>query len=397
MTEPTSRRLRAIKLLRFVGIYGWQRTLSKALARTRPVWLRYPFRPSRPATISLIGCGQFAFSGIAYFLQKHRGNAFLSAFDTDPTQAQSLGRYYGFRHVASTPEAVLADPALRLLYVASNHASHTPYAIEGLKRNVDVYVEKPVAVTREQFVQLLQTLHQSTGQLFAGYNRPYAPAIQLLSQRIAACPPDGSFSISCVVNGHQIPQDHWYRHPDEGTRVCGNLGHWLDLTVHLLAHRGAAGRGLPGWMDVAIAYAHPAEPDDNLSVTLTTDCHDVVTLLLTSRCEPFEGISESINVQYTDLIARIDDFRRMTIWQGPAKQTWRFSPKDVGHERAILQPFRAVNRNWSEVELSTLLMLHLTDMVLARQTTSRFHVYQELIRLAADVQPGHSRLLPVTQ
>lgn len=389
MTEPKGRRAQLRKLIRFARIYGWPRAMNKAVARTRvnwrngcPRWARWltAFVPRRPAIISLIGCGQFAFSGIGYFLQKHRGNAFLSAFDTDWAQAQSLGQYYGFRYVTNRPEDVFSRPALRVLYVASNHASHTPYAIEGLRRNLDVYVEKPVAVTRKQLVELLRAQRQSTGRLFAGYNRPYAGAIQLLRERVRTSAPD-AFSLSYVVNGHQIPPDHWYRHPDEGTRVCGNLGHWIDLTIHLLAWRG-----LPDWLDIQIAYANPAEPDDNLNVTLTTNHHDIVTMLLTARSEPFEGISESVNVQYANVIARIDDFRRMSLWQGAEKRTWRFSPKDVGHERAVLQPFESTNRDWREVELSTLLMLHLSDMVLARQITDRFWIHEQLTQLDTDVK-----------
>lgn len=381
MTEPASQLANLRKLIRFAGLYGWRRAINKAVARTRHTGWRNPFVQYRPADVSVIGCGQFAFSGICFFLRKANGNRFLSAFDTDRQRAESLGRYYGFRQVASAPEDVLDNPALTLLYVVSNHASHTAYAVAGLMRHVDVYVEKPVAVTRAQLVELLTALRQSSGRLYAGYNRPYAPAIQILRERVKASAANGAFSISYVINGHQLSPDHWYRNPDEGTRICGNLGHWIDLTIHLFAWRG-----LPGWVDVQIAWANPAEPDDNLTVTLTTDRHDIVTMLLTSRSEPFEGISEFINLQYNDLIARIDDFRCLTVWQGVSKQTWRFSPKDVGHERAVLQPFHTDNRDWHEVEISTLLMLFIRDMVLERQLSSRFELSEQWRGLMADIQ-----------
>ena len=387
---PTDRVADLRKLVRFAGIYGWQRALNKAVARTRvaaPWWeLHNALVAGRPADVSVIGCGQFAFSAICFFLRKANENRFLSAFDTDRQQAESLGRCYRFRQIADTPEAVLDNPALKTLYIVSNHASHTAYAVAGLLRNVDVYVEKPVSVTRAQLVALLVALRQSSGRLYAGYNRPYARAIRLLRERVTSAG-DGAFSISYVINGHRILPDHWYRQPDEGTRICGNLSHWIDLTIHLFAWRG-----LPGWVDVQIACANPAEPDDNLTVTFTTDRHDIVTMLLTSRSEPFEGISESINFQYNDLIARIDDFRRMTVWQGVSKQRWQFSPKDVGHERAVLQPFRTDNRDWREVELSTLLMLFIRDMVLNRRMSARFEFDRELLRLATDVQRN---LLPL--
>lgn len=368
------------KFMRYTALYGWRRTVTKVLGRLRPGWLPVPPPGANSSTISVIGCGQFAFSTLCFFLRKHQGNQFLDAFDTDNPQAETLARQYGFRRVVASVSELLDNPDLKLLYIASNHASHTPYAIQGLNRNLDVYVEKPVAVTRTQLVGLVAALHQSTGRLYAGYNRPYAPAIRLLRQRVVNSTPGGPFSISYHINGHQIRPDHWYRRPDEGTRIAGNLGHWIDLTIHIWAWRG-----LPDWIDIQLAYANPAEPDDNLTVTLTTDRHDLVTMLFTSRSEPFEGVSESINVHVDDIIARIDDFRHMTIWQGARKQSWRFSPKDVGHERAVLQPFKDDNRSWHEVELSTLLMLFIRDAILDSQTATRFAILQELAGLAADV------------
>ncbi|QJW91170.1 Gfo/Idh/MocA family oxidoreductase [Spirosoma taeanense] len=376
------------KLIRFAKIYGWQRALNKAVARTRPTWLRNPFVLRRQAEVSLIGCGQFAFSCVCFYLQKHKGNVFLDAFDLDEKQAESLGSYYGFRNVALTPADVFGNPALRLLYVISNHASHTPYAVEGLKRGLAVYVEKPVSVSYEQFVQLSAARQSATGRLFAGYNRPYSRAIQTLREWLPAQKPGGGFSLSYFINGHVIPPDHWYRRPDEGTRVCGNLGHWIDLTVHIWSWRS-----LPNWIDIRIAYANPAEPDDNLCVTFTTDKQDIVSILLTARSEPFEGISESVNLQYGDLIARIDDFRSLKLWQGSRRLERRYSPKDVGHERAILQPYWTDNRDWEEVEVSTLLMLHIKDMVEAGREASRFDLFQELKRLETDVQ---QKALPLT-
>lgn len=368
------------KLVRFAGIYGWQRAFNKAVARTRPAWLRNPLVVRRRADVSLIGCGQFAFSCICFYLQKHRGNRFLNAFDTDPHQATSLSRYYGFRAVAPTPADLFSNPALRLLYVVSNHASHTPYAIEGLKRGLTVYVEKPIAVSYRQLVQLAAAQQSAAGQLFSGYNRPYSAAIQTIRQCVSTRPA-GSFSINYFVSGHIILPDHWYRRPDEGTRVCGNLGHWIDLTVHIWQWRG-----LPDWIDIQLTCANPGEPDDNLCVAFTTNCHDLVSLMLTARSEPFEGVSETINLQYGDVIAHINDFRTLTLWQGSRKQHHQYRPKDVGHQRAVLQPFHTHNRDWREVNLSTLLMLHIKDMVVARQTTSRFSLSQTLTQFEQAVQ-----------
>lgn len=355
-TNPARPMDRLRKLLRFVAIYGPSRTFFKVAGRLR-------FRPSgwsraRTRDIGLIGCGQFAFATIGYFLQRSFGPRIAVCFDTDHEAARSLAGALRVPHIASDASTLLATPGLRTVYIASNHASHADYAVRALGQGLDVYVEKPIAVTHAQLVNLLRAQRSARGRLFAGYNRPFSAAVRRLR---ALTPIDsaGGITLQCFVVGHQLGPDHWYRRPDEGTRVCGNVGHWLDLLVHMLAWRG-----LPDRLQISITAAADSEPDDNVCIAIRSDRADLFSVTLTSRSEPFEGINETINFQHGQTNCKIDDFRRMKVWQGARVSTHRFWPKDVGHGRAILQPFFSCEgRDWHEVELSTLLMLHVTEMV----------------------------------
>ncbi len=59
----------------------------------------------------------------------------------------------------------------------------------------------------------------------------------------------------------------------------------------------------------------------------------------------------------------------------------KYWPKDVGHNQAITQPFSSVKRDWREVELSTLLMLFIKDMVMAGEQISEFSFSNEWEKL----------------
>jgi len=60
----------------------------------------------------------------------------------------------------------------------------------------------------------------------------------------------------------------------------------------------------------------------------------------------------------------------------------RYWPKDVGHRLAILQPFGQDSpRDWQEVLRSSLLMLHIADMVRTRTRTSVFSFQQGIAEL----------------
>lgn len=344
------------KAWRFLTIYGVGRTLFKILGRTRRS-IPLPDRYENP-DIGLIGGGQFGVATLGYFLIRRFGRRFRWIYDIDPVTAQSAAKVLGAENVAESAEKILTDPKTSHVYIASNHASHTDYAIAALEAGKTVYVEKPVSVSFAQFRGLDRAARRAPGRLFVGYNRPFSTAIRALRDVVDEVP-KGGLSLNCFVSGHVLAPDHWYRDPTEGTRICGNAGHWIDLFVHLIASRD-----LPEIFRIQLLSADPAEADDNFMLSIATDHGDIFSLMLTARSEPFEGINETICFQQGEVIAKIHDFRRMTVWKGPRLRRWRFWPKDAGHKRAALQPFiRGEGRDWEEIRLSTLLMLHIAEMV----------------------------------
>ncbi len=356
------------KLLRFAATYGPRRALTKTFGRLRKGYWRRPSARGRGPGIGLIGCGQFAFSTIAHFV---RGKArIVACYDTDVTAAASLARMYGVSRVSNSADELIADPAIQVVYIASNHASHADYAKAVLGAGKRVYVEKPIAVSHEQLQTLSGAYRGRRNDIFAGYNRPFSQAIKDIRARLPV--PTGPLTLGCFVSGHRLPPDHWYRYPDEGTRICGNVGHWLDLAVHILSWRD-----VPDLWKISIAWSDERYRDDDIAVTLVSERGDLISIVLTARSEPFEGINETINLQWDGVIAKIDDFRSMTIWDNDRRHRHTYWPKDVGHRRAVLQPFGDAHRNWREVELSTLLMLRIAEMVLSGKQSAEMSFANE--------------------
>lgn len=356
------------KLFRFCLIYGPARAFVKAVGRTRwTLRLKLVLAPFKRSDkfIAVVGCGQFAFSTIAFFLTKRHGECIKVALDTDDKAVGSFSACYGADVALTSPESDFLLPGVKLVYVASNHASHTDYALRCLAAGVDVYIEKPISVSREQYGRLRRGILDAQSKVYFGYNRPFSSAIQELKKYIQPT----AFTLNCVVMGHFIQKDHWYRYPSEGTRICGNLGHWIDLSLHLLCRAGGV-----RYIDILIAYSNVETPDDNISVVLTSNRGDLITLTLTAREEPFEGINETIVFQQDGLFVKVDDFRRASFQLGRQRFSRRYWPKDVGHRKAITQPFDGEVRNVNEVLCSTELMLEIMEMVRANKASSRFDI-----------------------
>lgn len=346
------------KVLRFWSIYGAKRTAFKIFGRTRRsgAWLlANPFASTRQ-DVAIIGCGQFAYASIAYVLYSRRGKCIRICFDGDGAASASYARSLGVDQIAASADEAINHPEVRVVYIASNHHSHTEYALMAARAGKDVYIEKPISVTQNQLASLAPQIESFPERFNFGYNRPFSAAIIELRKRLAG--QQGALSLNCYVSGHQLDAHHWYRDPKEGTRICGNVGHWLDLAINLLSVNR-----LPNQFSISLAWADDTVRDDNLCLVLVSELGDIVNIVISSRTEPFEGINETINLQWGRLIAKINDFREMTIWHGSSKSEYRFRPKDIGHHGAILQPFTRNRRDPSEVISSTELMLAIKDMV----------------------------------
>jgi predicted dehydrogenase len=382
-----SRKTGARKILRFFKLYGLMRTVFKVVARSSRVPLVW--RSRSDADIAMVGCGQYAFATIGYFITQKFGARFRWCYDPDSRAADGFARGLRVSHKAVKIGEWLEDPRTRYVYIASNHASHSEYACEALAAGRSVYLEKPVSVTFALLARLeaARQVAEADGRprLFAGYNRPFSGAISQLCA-LSNPRPDQALSLSCFVSGHLIDADHWYRNPNEGTRICGNAGHWIDLFVHLSARRGSerdAGAGMDDKYRLSLLSADTANADDDFALSIASDRGDIFSLMLTARSEPFEGINETINFQQGPVIAKIDDFRRMTIWEGANRRHFRFWPKDVGHSKAILQPFGVAHRQWSEVLDSSILMLAIAEMARNGQSTRTISLVAERARLAS--------------
>jgi predicted dehydrogenase len=273
------------------------------------------------------------------------------------------------------------DQKVKVIYISSNHYTHTDYAIEALNSGKTVYIEKPISTNLDQFYRLNSEVIKSKKNVYVGYNRPFSEAVNKIRD-IANSYKARPISMSCTVVGHKIDTDHWYRRPEEGTRVCGNAGHWIDLFVHMLSWRGDV-LLTPNLFNITLNSGSPDERDDNFSLSISTDQGDIFSLMLTSRSEPFEGINEQIVYQQGDVTARIDDFRAMETWVGHKRKMHKYFPKDVGHEKAILQPFTENGklRSWDEIKLSTLIMLFVTQMVRDGVQLATFDTAAELAKL----------------
>ena len=103
------------------------RRIFKAAGRLR-IELPPLLRRRSPRDIAVIGCGQFAFATIGYFLRSS-GHEIAVCFDVDQRAREWFARAFRVPRVGVNAEEMFETPGVRTVYIASNHASHARYAV----------------------------------------------------------------------------------------------------------------------------------------------------------------------------------------------------------------------------------------------------------------------------
>jgi len=321
---------RVLKVLRYVRLYGPARTLAKVRGQYH-MKRRYDPLPAQAAEpgpgghVGLIGCGNFAFSNIAYYLSRNHGGVLRGAMDVDPHRAASLAGRYGLRYHTNDAGRILADPDIDLVYVASNHASHAEYAIQALQAGKHVHIEKPHVVSTEQLERLCAAMAASKGRVNLGFNRPHSAIGRAIKDCLDA--ESGPAMFNWVIAGHEISPEHWYFKDAEGGRVLGNLCHWTDFVLQLVE----PSRRYP----LAINPTRAAQKDCDIAVTFTFGDGSIAAITFSAKGHTFEGVRERFAAHRGNALVSMDDFKDLTIEVVEKKR--RLSPlfRDHGHEVSI--------------------------------------------------------------
>jgi len=320
------------KFFRYIFLYGLLRTLSKSLYRLDgkiPILVLrvlYSIGKDRSERIGIIGLGNQGFTSIAFFLclsAKRR-----ISFVVDPSyKAKIISRkvlkceYFPSMIEAKKAEKFYGD----ILYIASDHNTHAEYAFDASNVFRRIYVEKPLFVNKNQAL-LFKRIIQRNVELYSGFNRPHTVHFQSMLSNIGK-----TFSVSMIINGHFLAKDHWYRDSNQGTRVQGNLTHWIDLSLRLLFAKKDKLN-----IHISLIAGHL----DDMCVSLS-EGDRLINLLFSANCEPRNGVEEFIHWNSDESIGSIKNFKEIEILTKDGKYDFKKSiRKEVGHREASLAPLQ---------------------------------------------------------
>jgi predicted dehydrogenase len=177
--------------------------------------------------------------------------------------------------------------------IASYHHLHAPLAAEALRRGKDAIVEKPLAVGEDALDELLTALDNApSSRVFTCFQRRYARFNDWIAEDVredAAMP----LHYHCIVYEEPLPERHWYRWPNSGSRLTSNGCHWID---HFLFLNDYA-------TPVSAELRTSRQGGLNASVELANGAF--FTMALTDEGSPRIGVQDVVDVRSESRSARI--------------------------------------------------------------------------------------------
>jgi len=124
----------------------------------------------------IIGCGDVAEIKSGPAFQRVEHSNLVSVMRRNADKAEDFAKRHKVPHWTNSAEDIVANKEINAVYIATPPSTHLEYALQALKANKHVYLEKPMALDAKQAQQIVEAVHNGTGKLSVAHYRRKLPA-----------------------------------------------------------------------------------------------------------------------------------------------------------------------------------------------------------------------------
>jgi predicted dehydrogenase/threonine dehydrogenase-like Zn-dependent dehydrogenase len=301
--------------------------------------------PGTPV-VGCIGAGNYA-TQVLLPAFKSTGAILKSVVSSTGVSAAHAGRKFGFSEVSSDSKNVIESPDITAIVIATRHDSHAKLACAALKAGKHVFVEKPLAITREELETLVQAYEAACLKkegapplLMVGFNRRFAPQIQKVKRLLDGVSEPKTFVMT--VNAGNIPAEHWTQdRMIGGGRIIGEGCHFVDLLRFLSGSPIVSVRAM-----MMGAAARGTSRDDKATFTIGFADGSFGTVhYLANGHKSFP--KERLEVFCGGRVLQLDNFRRLQGYGWPGFQKMNLWRQDKGNAACVAAFIQSIREGTS--------------------------------------------------
>jgi len=282
--------------------------------------------------VGFIGAGTFAQS---YLLPpaKSAGVRLVSVTTTTAVSARSVAEKFGFTEASTDTAALLARPDIDAVVIATRHDSHGEYVAQALEAGKQVFVEKPLAISREELGRISALAATRSDRIMVGFNRRFSDSLLAMKKHFASAAEP--LVMMYRVNAGYIPPENWVQGESQGGRIIGEGCHFIDCMQFM-----CGARPVSVYAAAIGAQNQRTRNADSVSVTIRFSDGSVGTLLYLANGDP------SIPKEYFEVFgggrtAIMTNFRDVVLAQGKKTKVEKFGG-DKGHSEEMRRTLAAM-------------------------------------------------------
>jgi predicted dehydrogenase/threonine dehydrogenase-like Zn-dependent dehydrogenase len=278
--------------------------------------------------LASIGAGAFSRAILLPALKNIKGVNLTGVVTRSGASARAVADKFGFGFASADMEEVLKDENTNTVLVATLHNTHAELVTKALEAGKHVFVEKPLALTMEEY-DMVRTAYEKSGKLLmVGFNRRFAPFVQAMQEHFNTITAPRQVTIR--INAGHLGDGNWQNDPAiGGGRLLGEGCHFIDLGIYLSGSKP---------VDV---YTCQGVGQDVYNVVMRCEDGSTVNVLYTSDGDSAFS-KEQIEVFSNGSIGVIDNYKEAFITTNGKRKKFSTTAQDKGHKNELVAFVRAI-------------------------------------------------------
>jgi predicted dehydrogenase/threonine dehydrogenase-like Zn-dependent dehydrogenase len=174
--------------------------------------------------IGIVGAGNFTKMTMLPVLQNANIKYIVSK---GGLSSKSLSEKHKIQYSSSRYDDILEDKDVDLVVITTRHNLHADMVIGALEAGKNVFVEKPLALNKEELYKIIDAQVKYDKTVTVGFNRRFSPHIQKIKELVPVSSPKNMIA---TMNAGFIPENVWIHDLEiGGGRIVGEACHYIDL------------------------------------------------------------------------------------------------------------------------------------------------------------------------
>lgn len=209
--------------------------------------------------IAIIGAGNFTKMTMLPALKKCDANL-SHIVSSGGVSGTALAKKFGIANSSTDYHAVLKDKNVNTVVITTRHNLHASMVVDALENGKNVFVEKPLALSNEEYEAIKESYKKSSNTITVGFNRRFSPFAAKMKSLLGVS--NSPIHVVTTMNAGAIPSNVWVHDLKiGGGRIVGEACHFVDLITFLTGSKVIS-------VCMSALGKNPEENTDNVSILL---------------------------------------------------------------------------------------------------------------------------------